>query len=157
MRECNFSGDFAEAGINALNGVGSIHHAVYSTAIVKKLLHMHPISLPYAHGSGILFPCFLESAKFGNSCLEVDGTIDLLKLGSIFFVILGGNVLDGIADNVHDAALYYNLWGNGLCPFFQATSSTPRTLISSKICIQLCFPSVSLIHKPKTSLMPSKS
>ena len=116
MRKGTFSGDFAEAGINALNGVGSIHHAAYSTTIVKKLLHMHPISLPYAHGSWVMFSSFLESAKFGNSCLEVDGTIDLLKLGSIFFVILGGNVLDGIADKVHDAALYYNLRENGLFP-----------------------------------------
>jgi len=166
MGKSSFSGYFAEAGVNALNGVGGIHYAAYSTAIIKKLLHMHPVSLPYTNGSRILFSIFLEPVKFGNGCFEIDGTINFLKLGGKSFVILGRNVLDGIADKVHDAALYHYLREDSLCSFFQSRNTVHADeshifdtagLISSKICIQLCFPSVSLLHKPKTSLMPSKS
>lgn len=99
LGEGTFSGDFPKAGINALNSVGRIHHAAYSTAIMEKLFHVHPISLPYAHGSRGMLPSLLESAKFGNSSLEVDGTIDFLKLDGIFFVILGRDVLNGVADS----------------------------------------------------------
>jgi len=100
MRKSSFSGYFAEAGVNALNGSGGIHYAAYSTAIMKKLLHMHPVSFPYTNGSRILFPIFLEPVKFDNGRFEIDGTINFLKLGCKSFVILGRNVLDGIADKV---------------------------------------------------------
>lgn len=85
MREGTFYSEFSEAGINAINGIGSIHHAAYTTALTEKRLQVHPISLLYdANGSRVMLLRLLESAKFGNSCLEVYGIIDFLKLGSIF-------------------------------------------------------------------------
>lgn len=80
---------------------------------------MLPVPLPCFYRTGVLAPGLLESLEFGLSTLQVHGSIDLPELGRVGLVILGWDVLDGVADQMDDAALHDHLGEDGLCSLFQ--------------------------------------
>lgn len=59
---------------------------------------MLPVPLPCFYRTGVLAPGLLEPLEFGLSTLQVHGSIDLPELGRVGLVILGWDVLDGVAD-----------------------------------------------------------
>lgn len=79
---------------------------------------MLPVPLPCFY-RGVLAPGLLEPLEFGLSTLQVHGSIDLPELGRVGLVILGGDVLDGVADQMDDAALHDHLGEDRLCSLFQ--------------------------------------
>ncbi len=135
-----------EAGIQSLYSVGCVHDFSDGAAIVEELLHMSPVSGPYVYRSGVLVPRLLEALKFALSSFEAWRSVDPPEMGGVSLVILRRYVFYGIADQVNDAALYDDVLEDmDLAPsskpvtpsmLMKRTSSNPRFLISSNICIQ---------------------
>ncbi len=99
--------------------------------MIEELLHMSPVPGPYVDRSGILVPHLLKALKFSLSSFEAWRSVDPLELGGVCLVIPRGDVLDGIADQVNDAALYDDILEDG--SFFAFCAENGILLSRSKI------------------------
>ena len=81
---------------------------------------MRPVPNPHVYRSRILAPGLSETLKFSFCRLEAGSTIHPLELGGERLVVLGRDILYGIADQMNDAALNNNVLEDRSGTLFQS-------------------------------------
>ena len=113
----------AEAGVHALDGIRRVHQFPHGSTVIVQLLDVREVVLPDAQGAGIGRPVLLERFEILPRLLDVDGAVQCPQLLREAAPVLAGDVLRGIANQVHDAALHNDVREDGLRSGFEAADA----------------------------------
>ena len=104
----------AKAGVHALDGIRRVHQFPHGPAVIVQLLDVREVVLPDAQGAGIGRPVLLERFEVLPRLLDVDGAVQRPQFLREAAPFLAGDVLRGVADQMHDAALHDDVREDGL-------------------------------------------